>query len=105
MEKYLANSHAEYHQNNVDTAALLEMSQVYKQHDTWTWPDDYAWFPQECYIRGPLSVVDDAEGGWLYPLNYVRVSVPQQPKPRSKPSALTRLRKKLARTFKGTGAN
>ena len=104
MEKYLSNSHAEYHQNNVDTAALLEMSQVYKRHDTWTWANDYAWFPQECYIRGPLSVVDNAEGGWLYPLNYVRVSGLQKPKPNTRPPVLTRLRKKLARTIKRTGA-
>ncbi len=104
MEKYLSNAHAEYHQSDVDTAAMLEMSQVYKRHDTWTWADDYAWFPQECYIRGPLSVVDSADGGWLFPLNYIRVSDLPKSNPRAQPDALTRLRRKLARTIKRSGA-
>lgn len=104
MEKYLSNSQAEYYQNNVDTAALLEMSQAYKRHDTWTWAGDYAWFPQECYIRGPLSVVDQAEGGWLYPLNYIRFSDLHNPERYSRPQGLSRLRKKLARTIKRSGA-
>lgn len=100
MEKYLSNSHAEYHQNDIDTAAMLELSSVYKQHETWTWVNDYAWFPQECYIQGPLSAVDKANGGWLYPLNYIRLKSLQKPPPSAEPRRPIRLQRKLARTIK-----
>ena len=100
MEKYVTGSCAEYHQNDVDCIAMLEISQHYKKHNVWTWMDDYDWFPQECYIRGPLSPADFADGRWLYPLNYIRLSSLQtinQPVGRS---LLARLRRKLSRTLK-----
>lgn len=104
MENYLANSHAEYHQNDVDTATMLEMSKVYRRHGAWTWASNYAWFPQECYIRGPLSAVDKADGGWLFPLNYIRTSGLGKPAHPAKTSLLTRLQRKLARIIRRTRA-
>ena len=99
METYLPDAGSDYYQNEVDTAAMLELSQCYKRHDVWTWMDNYAWFPQECYIRGPLSQTDSADGGWLCPLNFVRVSSLQTTRTATGKPWFTRLAKKLARTI------
>ncbi len=100
MEKYISNSCVEYHQNDVDTTDMLELSQHYKKHNVWTWMDDYHWFPHECYIRGPLSPVDFADGSWLYPLNYVRLSSLQTIKKPVERSLFATLRRKLSRILK-----
>lgn len=99
METYLPNSGTDYHQNEVDTVAMMKLSQCYRRHGVWTWMDDYAWFPQECYFRGPLLPAEATDGGWLCPVNFLHVSSLQTVRANPAKPWFSRLGKKLVRAL------
>lgn len=56
-----------------------QVAQVYKDHQCWTWPDDWAWFDEECYVLAPEQGVEPKPHQHLLPLNMFTIA-PDQPR-------------------------
>jgi hypothetical protein len=100
MENYFSITHAAYYENAVNGDAMSDVAKIYKKHGAWTWMDDFHWFPQECYIQGPLSQSDSADGGWLCPVNFMRLPGRPATAVPVKLSLQEKMRRKLARNIR-----
>ncbi len=57
----------------VDIREMESMADIYRAHGAWTWFDDYRWFREECFVRGPLERVDGQGFGSIFPINMLRL--------------------------------
>ncbi|TDH34196.1 hypothetical protein E2A64_16065 [Pseudohoeflea suaedae] len=51
-----------------------QVAQVYKDHQCWTWSDDWAWFDEECYILAPDQGKEPEPQQHLLPLNMFTIA-------------------------------
>ena len=73
MRVYLDKSQHAIAHGTVDTRAMDAIADVYRAHGAWTWFDDYRWFEDEYFVRGPLHRVDKPGFGWMFPINLLRL--------------------------------
>ena len=73
MRLYLDKSERQVVSRHVDTEAMERIADVYRAHGAWTWFDDYRWFGEEFFVRGPLQLVEKPGFGWLFPVNMLRL--------------------------------
>lgn len=73
MRVYLDKSGHRIECRAVDTRAMEAIAEVYRAHDAWTWFDDYQWFGEEYFVRGPLERVDRPGFGSIFPINMLRL--------------------------------
>ncbi|MDX2413174.1 MAG: PIG-L family deacetylase [Woeseiaceae bacterium] len=73
MRVYLDKSEHQIVGRDVDTGAMQNIADIYRTHGAWTWFEDYQWFGQEYFVRGPLQRVDRPGFGWMFPINMLRL--------------------------------
>jgi LmbE family N-acetylglucosaminyl deacetylase len=73
MRVYLDKSEHHIIGRDVDTDAMQNIADIYRAHGAWTWFDDYRWFGQEHFVRGPLHRADRPGFGWMFPINMLRL--------------------------------
>lgn len=73
MRVYLDTSEHRIARGTVDTQAMEAIADVYRAHGAWTWFDDYRWFEDEYFVRGPLQRADRPGFGWMFPINLLRL--------------------------------
>jgi len=73
MRVYLDKSERQIVRREIDAGAMEKIADIYRAHGAWTWFDDYRWFEDEYFVRGPLQRVDRAGFGWLFPVNMLRL--------------------------------
>jgi len=73
MRLYLDKSERQIFTGKVDTAALEKIADIYRANGAWTWFDDYTWFADEFFVRGPLTQTGGPGFGWLFPINLLRL--------------------------------
>jgi LmbE family N-acetylglucosaminyl deacetylase len=73
MRLYLDKSERQVVHREVDRPAMESIADIYRAHDAWTWFDDYRWFGDEYFVRGPLTRVDRPGFGWMFPVNMLRL--------------------------------
>ena len=73
MRQYLDKSEREVISGGVNAEAMERIADVYRAHGAWTWFDDYRWFGEEFFVRGPLQRNEKPGFGWLFPVNMLRL--------------------------------
>jgi LmbE family N-acetylglucosaminyl deacetylase len=73
MRMYLDRSERQVIYRKVDESAMQNIANVYRANDAWTWFDDYRWFEDECFIRGPFTRARQPGAGWTCPVNLLRL--------------------------------
>jgi LmbE family N-acetylglucosaminyl deacetylase len=99
MRRYVHGFADEYFTRPVDPERALAIADTYRQNNAWSFDDDFAWFPSECFLRGPLNGAAEPTVGTLFPVNYVRVPFDPVARQRPTPGFATRTRRKLSRLF------
>ncbi len=99
MRRYVSGFRSDYRINDVDATRAREIAGAYFRHGTWTHDPDYAWFPAECFIAGPLEFSTQESVGTLFPVNYLRVPFDPVPARPPAPGLLSRVRRRLRRAF------
>lgn len=94
MRHYVQGFGNEHYTRQVDTARARELADTYLRNGAWTFDENHAWFPTECFVRGPLETAEAAVGT-LFPVNYLRVPFDPVPATTAPPGILQRLRRKL----------
>ena len=97
MRRYVRGFRNDYRANQIDPARARTVSDTYFRHGTWTHDADYAWFPSECFIAGPLDPSAPAAVGTLFPVNYLRVPFDPVPAVAPRSRLLSRIRRRLRR--------
>jgi LmbE family N-acetylglucosaminyl deacetylase len=97
MRRYVSGFRSDYSINDIDTTRARAIADTYFRHGTWTHDADYAWFPSECFIRGPLESGAQTTVGTLFPMNYLRVPFDPIPARAPGPGLPTRVRRRLRR--------
>lgn len=99
MRTYVNGFRNDYFTHAVDVDRAREIAGTYTRSGTWSFDPDYAWFPSECFLRGPLEQSSEPTEGTLFPVNYIRVPfdpvIPVAPSP----GLMTRIRRKLKRVL------
>ena len=75
---------------DIDAALGDRLRTLYRTHGCWTWPDDYVWPEREVFFRWDGGAAPPRKGA-VTPLNYILFPAP------SRPSAATRLRRRVMR--------
>lgn len=83
MRQYVGEFATDYYTMEVDRAEATQIAASYMKNGAWTFEDDYAWFPSECFVKGPLERYAEPAKGTLFPVNYIRV--PFDPVPANAP--------------------
>jgi hypothetical protein len=97
MRRYLDKADRPVLKGDVPIAKVKEIAGLYHRHGAWTWFEDYAWFPEEHFVKGPLTVNDAPGFGWLFPVNLIRLPEREVSSPaRRGPS----IRRSLRRIFR-----
>ncbi len=73
MRVYLDKSGPRIERRAVDSRAMDAIADVYRSHGAWTWFEDYRWFEEEYFVRGPLQRKDRPGFGWMFPINLLRL--------------------------------
>jgi LmbE family N-acetylglucosaminyl deacetylase len=73
MRRYLDKANRPVTRGVVPVEQMQDIASLYRRHGAWTWFDDYDWFPEEFYARGPLILNDDPSFGTLFPVNLIRL--------------------------------
>jgi hypothetical protein len=73
MRVYLDKSERQIVRRAVDINTMRKIADIYRNHDAWTWFDDYRWFEDEYFVRGPLEREDRPGFGWMFPINMLRL--------------------------------
>ena len=97
MRRYVRGFRNDYRVNVVDTVRARAIAETYLRHGTWTLDADYAWFPSECFVQGPLESGTAATAGTLFPVNYLRVPFDPVPARAPGPGLASRIRRRLRR--------
>jgi LmbE family N-acetylglucosaminyl deacetylase len=74
MRTYLDDAERPVVRRDVDTQAMESIADIYRRHGAWTWFDDYQWFEEEHFVRGPLQRVDRPRPGREFPVNLLRLA-------------------------------
>lgn len=93
MLHYLHGFGRPYYRAEIDGQAMQQIAHIYRAHDAWTWLDDFAWFHEECFVKGPLAHVNESGFGSLFPTNLLRLpdrTAAQKTESRSLPRRLIR---------------
>lgn len=99
MRRFVRGFRSDYLVNDVDPARARALADSYFRHGTWTYDADYAWFPSECFIEGPLESSAKATVGTLFPVNYLRVPFDPVPARAPAPGLPSRIRRRLRRVL------
>jgi LmbE family N-acetylglucosaminyl deacetylase len=99
MRRYVRGFRNDYRINDIDAARARAIADPYFRHGTWTYDPDYAWFPSECFIEGPLESGAEATVGTLFPVNYLRVPFDPIPARAPRPGLPSRIRRRLRRVL------
>lgn len=102
MRRYLDRTTTKVFRRTVPIAEMARMAEAYRDNHCWTWFDDYTWFDNEYFVRGPLKETAGAGFGWLFPVNLIHL--PDRRKHRRKP-LLVRYARKLWRRLVGRSSN
>ena len=97
MRNFLNGFRNDYCTHEIDIARAREIAGTYMHSGNWTFDPDYAWFPTECFVRGPLQHSAEQTEGTLFPVNYIRVPFDPVPPATPPPGLPTRIRRKLTR--------
>ena len=73
MRVYLDKSERHIVRCEVDAHVMDGIADIYRTHGAWTWFDDYRWFEDEYFVRGPVERVDQPGFGWMFPINMLRL--------------------------------
>jgi LmbE family N-acetylglucosaminyl deacetylase len=96
MRRYLDRQDRPVFRGSVPITQMQETADVYREHGAWTWFDDYAWFAEEFFTRGPLDMNDAAGFGWLFPVNFIHLPQREEPVAKKRDSRFRRfLRRNL----------
>jgi LmbE family N-acetylglucosaminyl deacetylase len=95
MRRYVHGFSNDYYRRDVDAARAREVADTYVRSGAWTFDGDHAFFPTECFIRGPLEAAAEAAAGALFPVNYLRVPFDPVPATTAPPGIIQRLQRKL----------
>ena len=97
MRNFVNGFRNDYYTHEVDIDQAREIAATYTRSGTWSFASDYAWFPSECFVRGPLEPSAEPSEGTLFPVNYIRVPFDPVTPSTPPPGLLTRIRRKLKR--------
>lgn len=97
MQSYMQVFDNSYYTMPVDRDRAKQIADTYFRNNAWTWPDDYAWFPSESFIQGPLERQQQPCAGAFFPVNYLRVPFDPETANAPPPGPITRIRRKLRR--------
>lgn len=97
MRRYLGRQDRPVFRVSVPVGQMQDIAGVYCRHGAWTWFDDYAWFPEECFTQGPLDRNDAPGFGWLFPVNFIRLPKRDEPVARRRASRFRRLLRRIFR--------
>jgi LmbE family N-acetylglucosaminyl deacetylase len=97
MRNFMAGFRNDYFTQDVDVERARDIAGTYTQSGTWSFAADYAWFPAECFVCGPLESTSAPKEGTLFPVNYIRVPFDPVAPVAPPPGLLTRVRRKLKR--------
>lgn len=103
MRRYLHGFANEYFTMTVDGPRARQIADTYMRNGTWTFDDDYVWFPSECFVQGPLESHAPTSEGTLFPVNYIRIPFDPVSANARPPGLFLRLRRKL-RSVTGNAA-
>lgn len=81
----------------VPVAQMQVIADIYRKHDAWTWLDDFQWFANDHFLRGPLPAGENFPPGALMPVNLVRLKPRHKPAVPRPPSLTGRVIRKLSR--------
>ena len=101
MSRYSDGASQPCYRMPIDRNAVAEIADIYRRHGAWTWLDDFEWFPDECFVKGPLSTAR-SPSEWLGPVNMLHLPDRKQPhaaKPRSVVHRAARRIKRLLSLF------
>jgi LmbE family N-acetylglucosaminyl deacetylase len=73
MRIYLDKSERQVVRREVDESAMESIADIYRANNAWTWFDDYRWFRDEYFVRGPLARVEQPGFGSMFPVNMLRL--------------------------------
>jgi hypothetical protein len=74
MRVYLDKSEHHVVRREVNEDAMERIANIYKANDAWTWFNDYRWFRDEYFVRGPLARVEQPGFGSMFPVNMLRLA-------------------------------
>ena len=95
MRRYVQGFGQPYYTMPVNTLKARQIAETYFRNGAWTWMEDYVWFKSESFVEGPLLPQTQPCTGALFPVNYIRVPFEPTPAVASKPSLVTRIRRRL----------
>ena len=78
MSRYFDGVGQPYYRMTIDRNAIGEIADIYRCHGAWTWLDDFKWFPDECFVKGPLLTAE-YPSGWLSPINLLHLPDRKEP--------------------------
>jgi hypothetical protein len=90
MSQYIDAIDERYFRLHTNRSLAGSIKDLYKRNDCWSWYDDWEWFNEESFFTHRDSKDAVKKGGQRFPLNFIRVMFPAQPKKKS--SFLTRLK-------------
>ena len=78
--RYFKSEPVPYLRLPADVAFAERAANVYRKHGCWTWADDWAWFPEECFMEAPDEHEAAQPHRHLFPLNFFSIDqAPQRP--------------------------
>ena len=86
MRRYLDRAEHQVFSGDVAVEQMEAAANTYRAQGAWTWFDEYVWFPEEFFVKGPLSKNDQPDFGWLFPVNMLRLpekNAPEVPRRKS----------------------
>lgn len=98
MLRYFNGVGRPYYRMKIDRKTTAEIAAIYRAHGAWTWPGDFEWFSDECCVQGPLLAVEN-NGGWLFPINLIRLPERNGPGRAESNSPLGRIRRRFMRLW------
>ncbi|MGB3502302.1 MAG: hypothetical protein WBA44_11805 [Mesorhizobium sp.] len=75
--RYFAKAAGPYVRLPVDKDYAQKLADLYIKHGCWTWPTDWRWFDEECFMEAPSDDQQPLDFGHLFPLNMFTMSEPK----------------------------
>ncbi len=72
LTKHISGFHSDYKTLPTNHSLAKEISNIYVNHNCWTWYDDYCWFNEECMIED-VDRPQLLDYGHIFPLNFIKV--------------------------------
>ena len=103
LRRYLGKGDQHYVLQPGDPDLGARIAAAYRRHGAWTWFDDYRWFADDCFVRGPLDADHGQEAGWLGPINLLDPRSKALWAPRAPEPLTRRIQRRLRRLARGSG--